>query len=125
MESGKTLIRYKIADDRSLNIEYAGTPLLPETRYTWKLHAWTQQGETLSASSWFETGIMGKNDADEHWKGAKWIGGGNEDMVLYSHYLPVFKLNYVFRLASSSSAQKTAFVYGANDKRLMNIRFGK
>lgn len=110
----------KIADDRSLNIEYAGTSLLPETRYTWKLRAWTQKGETLSASSWFETGIMGKNDADEHWEGAKWIGGGNEDMVLYSHYLPVFKLNYVFRLASSSSAQKTAFVYGANDKRLMN-----
>lgn len=50
----------KIADDRSLNIEYAGTPLLPETRYTWKLRAWTQKGETLSASSWFETGIMGK-----------------------------------------------------------------
>lgn len=113
-DSGKT------PEDRSLNIEYAGMPLQPEMRYTWKLKAWTQQGKTLSAFSWFETGMMCQNDTHENWEGAKWIGGGNEDMVLYSHYLPVFKMNYAFRLSPSSPSLKTAFVYGANDRRLMD-----
>lgn len=110
-DSGKT------PDRRSLNIVYNGSVLQPETRYTWKLEAWTQE-EYLSASSWFETGIMAQNDADERWQDARWIGGGDGDMVLYSHYLPVFRLNYVFRLDRQTT--QTAFLYGANDERLMD-----
>lgn len=104
----------------SLNIEYAGKPLEPETRYEWEVCVWTQKNDSVSASSWFETGLMAQNDADEAWDGAQWIGGGDEDMPLYSHYLPVFRLDYAFRFGEDSGALKTAFVYGANDERLMD-----
>lgn len=113
-DSGET------SSDQSLNIEYAGEPLKPETRYRWELQAWTQEGKSLSAASWFETGLMAQNDTDVRWKGAQWIGGGNDDMVLYSHYLPVFTLNYVFHLNKQFASRKTAFFYGANDERLMD-----
>lgn len=110
----------KVTGDNSLNIAYAGQPLEPETRYQWKLSVWTQKNKEISASSWFETGLMEQNDKGARWNGAKWIGGGNGDLVLYSHYLPEFKLNYEFRLDSLSGAPATAFVYGANDIRLMD-----
>ena len=104
----------------SLNIEYAGKPLEPETRYEWEVCVWTQKNDSVSASSWFETGLMAQNDADEAWDGAQWIGGGDEDMPLYSHYLPVFRLDYAFRFDKASGVLKAAFVYGANDERLMD-----
>lgn len=107
-------------DDSSLNIEYGGSALQPRTCYRWELDAWTNEGTKLSATSRFETGLMVRNDADKAWNGAKWIGGGSGDMVLYSHYLPVFRLDYVFRLDSATQTVKTAFTYGANDERLMN-----
>ena len=110
----------KILDGKSLHIAYGGKPLQPATAYEWKLCAWTQTGEELSASSHFETGLMAQKDTDPAWNGAKWIGGGDEDLPLYSHYLPVFRLNYVFRLDSLSRTTTTAFVYGANDERLMD-----
>ena len=104
----------------SLNIEYGGSALQPRTCYRWDFDAWTNEGTKLSATSRFETGLMVRNDADKAWNGAKWIGGGSGDMVLYSHYLPVFRLDYVFRLDSATQTVKTAFTYGANDERLMN-----
>ncbi len=108
-----------VQDDSSLNILYIGEPLKPETRYEWKLRAWVHDKQ-LTASSWFETGLMAINDADKRWGGAKWIGGREEDNVLYSPYLPVFKLNYVFRFDTLAHSLRTAFVYGANDERLMD-----
>lgn len=110
----------KIKSDLSLNIEYAGEPLQPATRYAWRVNVWNQRGEQSSASSWFETGLMSNDSAYQGWSGAKWIGGGDEDMVLYSHYLPVFKLNFSLQLDEASATTRTAFIYGANDERLMD-----
>lgn len=108
-----------VTDDSSLNIRYGGEPLAPETRYGWELCAWVRD-KRLTASSCFETGLMSADDADERWGGAEWIGGGEGDIAFYPHYLPVFKLNYVFRFDAGASSSKTAFVYGANDGRLMD-----
>lgn len=108
-----------VTDDSSLNIRYGGEPLTPETRYEWKLCVWVQD-KLLTASSCFETGLMSADDTGERWDGAEWIGGGEEDIPLYSHYLPVFKLNYVFRFDAVAPSLRTAFVYGANDRRLMD-----
>ncbi len=113
-DSGKTL------NDVSLNIKYAGLPLKSCTRYNWKVLVWDQQQKVQAAESWFETGLMNPEPDLSAWDGAKWIGGGDEDMVLYSAYLPVFKINYALQLDQSSRSTKAGFILGANDIRLMD-----
>ena len=109
----------KITDDQSLNIEYAGLPLKAATRYQWTVHVWDTKHRKVSASSWFETGLMSSDRAYEGWGGAKWIGAGDEDRTFYSHYLPVFKLNFSLRLDETTRTTCSGFIYGANDERLM------
>ena len=52
------------------------------------------------------------------WGGAKWIGGGNDDLVLYAPYLAIFDVKYALTIAPGST--RASFVYGANDSRLMD-----
>ncbi|MEA4917822.1 family 78 glycoside hydrolase catalytic domain [Proteiniphilum sp.] len=108
----------KIESDISLNIEYAGKTLQPSTRYHWTVQVWDQDNKPLSAHSWFETGLM--NPSIEAWDGARWIGGGDEDLVLYPDYLPTYNINYTLQLDKESNTTKAGFIFGANDPRLMN-----
>ncbi|WP_298649142.1 alpha-L-rhamnosidase [uncultured Proteiniphilum sp.] len=108
----------KMAGNISLNIEYAGEPLQPTTRYDWKLKVWNREDKPLSAESWFETGLM--DPSITAWSGAKWIGGGDDDLVLHPDYLPVYNINYTLQLDQQSGTTKAGFVYGANDPRLMD-----
>ena len=52
------------------------------------------------------------------WGGAKWIGGGDDDLVLYAPYLAIFDVKYALTIAPGST--RASFVYGANDSRLMD-----
>jgi alpha-L-rhamnosidase len=104
----------------SLNIKYAGTPLKACTRYNWKLIVWDQDKKEHTALSWFETGLMNPGPGLSAWNGARWIGGGDKDMVLYAAYLPVFKLNFSLQLDEASATTRAGFIYGANDNRLMD-----
>lgn len=113
-DSGKT------EGDLSLNIDYAGAPLQSSTRYSWIVNVWNQKGEQVSESSWFETGLMSPDHAYQGWNDAKWIGGGDGDMVLHSHYLPVFRLNVSLQLNKELKSTCAGFIYGANDARLMD-----
>jgi alpha-L-rhamnosidase len=108
----------KVGGAESLGINYAGKPLQPTTRYHWNLTVWDQDGASSTSESWFETGLM--NPGIEAWSGAKWIGGGDEDLNFYSHYLSVFKILYSLRLDQASDSKKASFVFGANDSRLMD-----
>jgi alpha-L-rhamnosidase len=108
----------KIESGISLNIEYAGKPLQPATQYNWILQVWDQADKLLSAESWFETGLM--NPSISAWDGAKWIGGGDGDLVLYPDYLPAYNINYTVQLDKDNGTTKAGFIYGANDPRLMN-----
>lgn len=110
----------KVGNNLSLNIEYQGATLQACTRYDWQVTVWDRNKKMYTSSSWFETGIMNPDPALTGWNGAIWIGGGDEDMVLYSHYLPVFKLSYVVHLDESSKTTRAAFLYGADDERLMD-----
>lgn len=106
----------RVESDISHAIQYGGEALKPTTRYRWKLTVWDNFKAFAVNNSWFETGFLDtKIDA---WSGAMWIGGGAEDMPLYSHYLSVFKLQYDIQLDKNST--KAAFLFGANDSRLMN-----
>ncbi len=110
----------KVNSDISHGIEYTGTALKATTRYVWKVTVWDNFNKEISNNSWFETGLMNPNPDLSAWSGAKWIGGGDDDLVLYAHYLSVFKLQYGIQLDKASNSTKAAFVFGANDPRLMN-----
>lgn len=118
-EAGKIIWNTgKVQSNRSLNIRYTGDKLQERTRYTWNVKVWNLKNETHSASSWFETGLL--NQTISAWNGAKWIGGDDEDMVLYAQYLPVFKLSFSLKLDEATQSTRACLVYGANDARLMD-----
>ncbi len=108
----------KVNTDISLNVKYAGILLQPTTRYTWRVNVWNQDGQQSSAESWFETGFMTHSYAG--WGDAKWIGGGDEDLVMYPYYLTIFRLNFSLKLDEQSKSTRAGFIYGANDTRLMD-----
>ncbi|MCB0667149.1 MAG: family 78 glycoside hydrolase catalytic domain [Saprospiraceae bacterium] len=110
----------KVQSGTSHNINYAGESLSPQTRYEWVVEVWNQENEVQQAGSWFETGLRCSSDQDNQWMGAKWIGAGAEDMVLYSHYLSVFKVEYSLMLDQTSGSTRASFIVGANDERLMH-----
>lgn len=118
-ESGHTLWNSgKIISDVSLNVEYNGKPLAATTRYHWVINVWDQNNKKHRAQSWFETGLM--NTGLSAWSGAKWLGGGDDDMVFFAPYFPVFKINYSVQLDEKTKTTRAGFVYGANDMRLMD-----
>src|SRR5215204_5532204 len=80
----------RVSSGESVNIPYGGSELRPVTRYEWKVTVWDQGGKQFSNSSWFETGLMNPDPNLSAWDGATWIGGGDEDLVLYAHYSSIF-----------------------------------
>lgn len=109
----------KQASNSSLNIIYKGEVLKPTTRYKWKLKVWNQTDKTAEDSSYFETGLM-EAAPYQNWSGAKWIGGGDQDLPLYASYLPIFQLKLNFELDKKTGSKQVGFIYGANDPRLMD-----
>jgi len=108
----------KIMSDNSIGVSYAGIPLKATTRYTWDVIVWDRMGKTSTSSSWFETGLMNGSPDLEAWEGAEWIGGNDEDLVLYAPYLVIF--NARFNVAIDPGSISASFIYGANDSRLMD-----
>lgn len=108
----------KVDESSSLAIQYEGSALQASTLYDWTLRVWDQDNQEHTANSWFETGLMNPDPKLVAWDGARWIGGGDEDLVFFSQYQLIFKMNY--SLAISEGSTKAGFVYGANDIRLMD-----
>ena len=61
------------------------------------------KGKTSTSSSWFETGLMNGSPNLEAWEGAEWIGGSDEDLVLYSPYLVIFNAKYTTAIEPGST----------------------
>jgi alpha-L-rhamnosidase len=117
--AGKTVWNTgKVTSGKSLGVTYSGSALRAATRYSWMVTVWDQTGAMESNTSWFETGLMNSGQDLSAWNGATWIGGGNNDLVLYSHYLPIFNLDYDLAIAPGSA--RASLVLGANDARLMD-----
>ncbi|MDG1573338.1 family 78 glycoside hydrolase catalytic domain [Robiginitalea sp. M366] len=110
----------RVTDAESVLIPYTGAAVQPFTRYGWALSVWTRDGQELRADSWFETGLLDPDPESNRWAGAQWIGAGPEALQLYSHYLSVFQLELGLQLDQASGSTRAAFVFGANDMRLMH-----
>ncbi len=108
----------KVTAETALNIPYAGTPLQPRTRYDWSVTLWAEDGSTATGASRFETALTLDGYSQTQWNDAQWIGGGAEDLVLYSPYLSVFRIDYTLTLAPDSD--RAAFLFGGNDPRLLD-----
>jgi len=100
----------KVASGESLNIQYVGGELKPVTRYQWKVTVWDQNGKQLSNSSFFETGLMDPDPNLSAWDGANWIGGSDNDLVLYSQYSSIYKLSYTQRIAEAATGRALSLV---------------
>lgn len=107
----------KVESDVSLNIKYGGKELMPFTAYSWNVTVWDNNGSFATEFSSFETGLFEKHPESDGWSGAEWIGAGDK-LSFFSHYFPVFKLKYDIKLDAKS--KKASFVFGANDRRLLN-----
>ena len=103
----------KVADGASTGIRYLGVGLQPEMGYTWNLQVWDKDGNILSESSRFETGIM--NPRISAWKGAEWIGSTGLKLDATSQSL--FEIRTDFRIIEGNTA---SLVFGADDFRLKN-----
>ena len=104
----------------SLNIRYDGERLSPACHYDWTVTVWDEDGQPHEAASWFETGLMAKNEQDAAWGGAQWIGTGDDDQAFYAHYLPVFRLGFTVTFDRHSHSTSASILYGGNDERLMD-----
>ena len=70
----------KISSDQSIQVEYAGQPLVSRAQCFWKVRVWDKNGKMIESKPAFWTmGIL--NPAD--WNGAKWIGRDGEDVTNY------------------------------------------
>ncbi len=108
----------RVESGTALGIPYQGQPLQPKTRYDWRLTSYGNGGEEMTASSWFETGLL--DPAESAWSGAQWIGGGNDDLVLQSNYLSVFRVAFTLQLDRDAESQRASFLWGGNDIRLLD-----
>lgn len=82
----------KIEGDQNVSIPYGGQPLLPRTRYFWRVTAWNSRGdEAKGPVNFFETGKL-----DEPWK-AKWIGAPFLKMDKNDGEAPYFRKSFQLR----------------------------
>lgn len=103
---------------KSVNIIYAGAGLKPMCRYKWSVDVTDERRNRLTAQSWFETGLC--STGTDAWNGARWIGLPAEALPLHSHTLAVYKVKFALRLNAANRSTRAAFIFGANDERLMN-----
>ena len=83
-----------LPSDVSVGVVYRGRPLKPCTRYNWTVEVTNAEGETVSAGSWFETGLM-----DSGWSDARWISGGQPH---FSKYRTHFEIETDIQLPAGS-----------------------
>jgi alpha-L-rhamnosidase len=63
------------ASDDSLQVAWDGPPLRSATRYHWRVEVWDEAGDPAgSAQSWFETGLLHRDDWTAVWVGRDPLG---------------------------------------------------
>jgi alpha-L-rhamnosidase len=63
------------ASGETLNVDWDGAPLRSATRYHWRVEVWDEAGVPAgSAQSWFETGLLHRDDWSAVWVGRDPLG---------------------------------------------------
>ncbi|MBT2720528.1 family 78 glycoside hydrolase catalytic domain [Bacillus sp. ISL-46] len=63
----------KVVSDKSVAVEYGGSPFKASTRYYWTVVVWDKDGKQIETNStYFETGLLSTNGV-AGWDEAKWI----------------------------------------------------
>ena len=59
----------RVTSDVSVDIPYAGAPLLPGKRYFWSVRLWDEHGRPVAAAkpSWWEMGLLEEANWKAHW----------------------------------------------------------
>lgn len=88
----------EIQSDQSIQLAYAGTELMPATRYYWQVRVWDNHGNTSqwSDSAFFETGLP---DAGK-WQG-EWITIPWDEKKYTSQPAPMFRNEFILNGAVS------------------------
>jgi alpha-L-rhamnosidase len=103
------------ADSRSVHIEYAGKPLSPRTRYKVQVEVQDNYGQTASAESWFETGLLSHENIS-----AKWITHGFADDI---EPCPVYRREFSLR-GQIRAARIYASAIGVYELQLNGAKVG-
>jgi alpha-L-rhamnosidase len=93
----------KVNSDQSVLVEYAGAPLISNTKYNWQVRVWDNHGgvSAWSTAAFFHTALFQESD----WK-AKWISIGFEE-DLKTRPVQYFRKSFVVK---KKITQATAFI---------------
>lgn len=95
----------KVSDSGNIHIVPGGPPLLPFTRYYWRVMVWDQNGHSTGWGpiAWFETGMLDS----VNWRG-NWIGENrpvpaSEEDFYKNHPAPLLRKTFVLSKAVRSA----------------------
>jgi len=117
---GKTVWESGIVESRAMNTIYAGEMLKPATNYSWTVCTVMSNGETLTASAEFMTGLLDSGMLDS----AKWIAFPHTEGIT-KDMLPAFRRGFAYNkpLASAKLFIAGCGIYTAyiNGERVYNL----
>jgi alpha-L-rhamnosidase len=106
----------RINASESVNIPYSGAAIVPRQRYFWEVITWDDKGkQSVSAPTWFETGLMRAADWKAEWitrkdpaaeqelSAIRWIWLANSDAMHVPSATPV-QFRYRFHLDAKPEA---------------------
>jgi alpha-L-rhamnosidase len=82
-DSGDRWDSGKVVSDTTIHVTYGGSALRSGERLFWKVRVWDEadRPSAWSATAFFETGMLAKDDWKAKWIGAK--GGGSQRGVVF------------------------------------------
>lgn len=93
----------KVASEASIFNKYAGSPLVSDSKYTWQVRVWDNQGNTSKwASGTFGTALLNTNE----WK-AKWISSGLKSDTV-NGIVPMFRKSFSAKKIASAKVYVTS-----------------
>ncbi len=110
----------EIQSDQSIQLTYAGTELMPATRYYWQVRVWDNHGNTSqwSDTAFFETGLLSADEWQSEWITIPW--DENKDIPQPA---PMFRNEFTVN-GEVSSARAYISSLGLYEMEINGLRVG-